>query len=220
MTDDSPFPSAARAVLVLSAVAVLAACGRGEKQASPAAPAPVEPPPAAVAVDSAPPAPAGQTFADAVEAAKTTATSGKAAAAVDLQYDVLAKPAPGQPFEVELAFVPRLPADALDVEVTSIPGITIVNGGTAKFEDVVPATRYTTRVMVSAESSGLYYLGVVARMITQVQTEARAFSVPVVVGTAPPAAKPRPAVDATGQPIISMPAEETAEKPEATKRPE
>jgi hypothetical protein len=220
MKDDSRIPGAARAALLLSAVAALAACGRGEKQASPAPAPAAESTPAAAGTGAEPPVPADQNFADAVEDAKATATSGKAAAAVDLKYDVLAKPEPGQPFEIELAFVPRLPADALEVEVTPIPGVTIVSGGTARFENVEPATRYTTRVLVRAEASGLYYLGVMARMSTQVQAEARAFSVPVVVGTVPAVAKPEPTVDSTGQAIQSMPAEETTDGPDATKQPE
>ena len=52
--------------------------------------------------------------------------------AVDLKYDVLAKPDVGQPFEIELAFLPRLAADSLEVEVTGIPGLTLVSGGAAQ----------------------------------------------------------------------------------------
>jgi hypothetical protein len=116
--------------------------------------------------------------------------------------------------------VPRLPADALEVEVTAIPGITLVSGGTARFENVVPATRYTSRVQVRADKPGLYYLGVVARMVTQVQTEARAFSVPAVVGNALAVAKPQPDVDATGQAVESMPAVETSRDGDATTQPQ
>jgi len=47
-------------------------------------------------------------------------------------------------------------------------------------------------------------------MSSKVQTEARSFSVPVVVGTAPAAVqKPAPETDAAGQPTESMPAVET-----------
>lgn len=214
MKDHSSFLGAARTMLVLSALAALAACGRGEKQASPAPAPAVESAPATAGTGAESPAPADQNFADAVEDAKATATSGKAAAAVDLKYDVLAKPQPGQPFEIELVLVPRLPADVLEVEVTPIPGVTIVSGGTARFEKVEPATRYTTRVLARVEAAGLYYFGVMARMSTQVQVEARAFSVPVVVGTVPAVAKPEPALDTAGQAIQSMPAEETTDPPD------
>ena len=148
-------------------------------------------------------APAESRMADAV-------ATGKTSAPVDLQYDLLAKPDVGQPFEIELAFLPRLAADTLQVEVSAIPGLTLVNGGGAQFEPVVAGERYTAKVLVNADAAGIYYVNVVARMLTKVQTEARTFSIPVVVGTAPAVQKASPAQDATGQAIQSMPAAETA----------
>lgn len=220
MKVDSRVAGACRMALILSTIAAMAACGRGGKEAERAAGKPEEsPPPAVVEKASSPPA-AEQGYAKAVEDVKATATSGKSAAAVDLEYDVLAKPEPGQPFEVELVFVPRLPADALEVEVTPIPGVVLVSGGSERFENVTPATRYSSRVTVRADQPGLYYLGVVARMVTKVETEARAFSVPAVVGTPPAQAKPQPDADATGQAIQSMPAEEGRKDADAVKQPE
>ena len=118
--------------------------------------------------------------------------TGKTTAPVDLKYDVLAKPNVGQPFEVELAFSPRLPADALEVEVTGIPGLTVVSGGATRFEGVLAGDRHVAKVLVQADAPGIYYANVVAKMITQVQTEARTFSVPVVVGAVPAAQKIEP----------------------------
>jgi hypothetical protein len=43
--------------------------------------------------------------------------TSKSAAPVDLKYDLLAKPDVGQPFEIELTFQTRLPADSLEVEI-------------------------------------------------------------------------------------------------------
>jgi hypothetical protein len=219
MKDDSRITGARRTVLILAAIAAVTGCGR-DKEGERAATSPADAPPAPVQEKKSPPTQAQQTYAKAVEDARATATSGKSTAAVDLEYDVLAKPEPGQPFEIELAFTPRVPADALEVEVTPIPGLTVVSGGTARFENVEPATRYTSRITVSADQPGLYYLGVVARMVSKVQTEARAFSVPAVVGTVPAAAKPQPDVDATGQAVQSMPASETRGDTEATKQPD
>jgi hypothetical protein len=50
-------------------------------------------------------------------------------------------------------------------------------------------------------------------MITQVQSDVRTFSVPVVVGEVAAAEKTAPATDATGQAIESMPASESTTKP-------
>lgn len=214
MTDDPRIRGAAHAAAALSLGVLLAACGRGKEEAAVVPPEPAQQAPVAAAQEPPPADAANSQYANAVPSAKAAATAGKTAAAVDLQYDVLAKPEPGQPFEVELAFVPRLPSDALDVEVTGIPGLTVVNGATARFVDVAAGTRYASRVLARAEAPGLYYLDVVARMVTQVQTEARTFSVPVVVGTVATAQKPAPAADASGQPLEPMPATETVEKQE------
>ena len=136
-------------------------------------------------------------------------STGKTTAPVDLKFDLPAKPDVGQPFVVELAFMPRLPADVLEVEVAGNPGLALVDGGTARFDDVQSGSRHVLEVHARADAAGLYYLSVVARMVNKVQTEARTFSVPVAVGAVPAAQKPTPARDASGQPIQSMPAKES-----------
>lgn len=140
-------------------------------------------------------------LAEAVVDSKTTAP-------VDMKYDVLAKPALGHPFEVELTFETRLPAESLDIELTEAPGLTIVGQKTAKFDAVEGGQAYTTKVLVQGDKSGLYYIGVVAKMSTQVQTEARAFAIPIVIGNPVASQKSNAPVDATGQAIQSMPAQE------------
>jgi len=135
--------------------------------------------------------------------------SGKTSAPVDLKYDLAAKPVAGLPFEIELVFQPRLPADTLEVEVSGMAGLTVAQQGSYKFDKVQQGTPYTQKITVQADADGTYYVSVIARMITQIQTEVRTFSVPVVVGTAPaPVAKPAPQTDASGQAIESMPATE------------
>lgn len=204
--------SASRVVAVVALAGLLAACGRGEdeKAASTEAPAANGAPAAAAA---APPAesPDEQRMATAV-------VTGKTSAPVDLKYDVLAKPSVGQPVEVELVLLPRLAADTLEVEVTGIPGLTVVSGGAVKFDAVAGGDRHVAKVIVQADAPGIYYVNVVARMSTKVQTEVRTFSVPVVVGVVPAAQKAEPQKDAAGEPIQSMPAVESggAETPAKT----
>ncbi len=198
-------------VAVLASVAVAAGCGKDAEQqvadtTGPAAPAAQQTAPP-VAVD-----PAAAAAAEKLKHHATAVESGKSSAPVDLKYDVLAKPSVGQPFEVELAFVPRLPADKLEVEVTGIEGLTIVGDGRFAFESVEAGEVYTAKVLAQADGSGLYYFGVSAQMITPVQTEARAFSIPVVVGEMAASEKAAPEVDATGQPVESMPAQESVEE--------
>lgn len=200
MTATLPIRSSLPAMAAIALALLLSACGGSDERSAkaPAKPTgPTSPAAGAPAVDDA----------DA-KLANAVAT-GKTAAGVDLKYDVPAKPEPGQEFEIELAFLPRLPSDALEVEVTGIPGLEVLTGATHRFENVVPGERYIARVQVRAGSQGLYYVGVAARMVTQVQTDARTFSVPVVVGVPVASQKPAPEKDSAGQAIESLPATES-----------
>lgn len=141
-----------------------------------------------------------------------TAVGGKATAPLDLQYDLTAKPDVGQPVEVSLQFQPRAAADSLELEVSGVPGLDVVDAGTAKFQPVVSGQALQSKVVVQANQAGIYYVNVVARMVTRVQTEVRTFSVPVVVGNPPAVQKPAPARDASGQTIQSMPALEVSDQ--------
>jgi hypothetical protein len=134
--------------------------------------------------------------------------SGKTSAPVDLRYELTTKPAIGQPLEIELAFLPTAPAETLEVVVSGMPGLAVASGQAVKFEKVQAGETYTHKFLVQASGSGTYYVSVIAKMVSQVQTEVRTFSVPVVFGTAPAAQKPAPAKDANGEPIESMPATE------------
>jgi hypothetical protein len=137
---------------------------------------------------------------------------GKAAAAVDLQYNLLARPAAGQPLEIELSFVPRAAADALEIVANGMPGLDVVTGGTASFKNVTAGEHYDAKLLVQPAADGIYYVGITATLSTKVQTDTRAFSVPVVVGTLPASAKPAAATAAdasAAQPVKSSPAVET-----------
>jgi hypothetical protein len=135
--------------------------------------------------------------------------TGKSSAPVDLKYDIAAKPVSGQPFEVELTFLPRASADSLDVEISAVEGLTLVGGGTVKFNAVQAGERYTTKLLLQSGTDGMYYIGVATKMVTKVQTEVRNFSVPIVVGSPAPAEKPTPEKDASGKPVEPMTAVES-----------
>lgn len=195
--------SAARVVAVVALAGLLAACGRGEEEKA----ATTDTPAANGAPVADAPAPPAESPDD--QRMATAVVTGKTSAPVDLKYDVLAKPNVGQPVEIELALLPRLAADTLEVEVTGIPGLTVVSGGAVKFDAVTGGSRHVAKVIVQADAAGIYYVNVVARMSTKVQTEVRTFSVPVVVGAVPAAQKTEPQKDAAGEPIQSMPAAES-----------
>jgi hypothetical protein len=195
---------ASTAAATLLAAALVAACGgggKGKEEPAQAAQAPA----AEAPVAAKPPVvdPAKARLANAV-------VDGKISAPVDMKYDVLTKPAQGQPFEVELVFDPRQAADTLEVEITDAPGLVLVGEKTASFSPVEAGQSYTAKVLVQGDNAGLYYIGVLAKMVTKVQTESRAFAVPVVIGDPAAGQKPTPAAvrDADGQAVKPMKAEE------------
>ena len=138
----------------------------------------------------------------------TAVADSKTSAPIDLLYDMPTKPEVGQPFTVELAVKPRVPADTLDIEIGDSPGITIEGERVARFPNVEAATPYTFKVQARGDTAGLYYITVIAKLATSVQSEGRAFSVPVVVGTPVAQQKPAPQTDASGQAVESLPAKE------------
>jgi hypothetical protein len=196
--------SISRQLVALALACTLAACGGGDEAKNDKR--------AAKASDEAPATAVAKSPEDA-RMANAVAT-GKTSAPVDLKYDLLARPDVGQPFEIELALLPRVSAGALEVEVTGIPGLVVVSGGTARFDGVVTGGRHVAKVTVQADAAGIYYANVVVRMVNQAQTEVRTFSVPVVVGTVAPVQKAEPVTDAAGEAIQPMPATETAGKQE------
>jgi hypothetical protein len=135
--------------------------------------------------------------------------TGKSSAPVDLKYDIAAKPVSGQPFEVELTFLPRASADSLDVEISAVEGLTLVGGGIVKFNAVQAGERYTTKLLLQSGADGMYYIGVATKMVTKIQTEVRNFSVPIVVGSPAAAEKPAPEKDAAGKAVEPMSAVES-----------
>ena len=134
-------------------------------------------------------------------------TTTEAGAELDLQYEVAPRPESGQPFTIELMFVPRLAADSIEAQLSATPGLRITSPVNVRFEGVHAGERYTSQVLAVGDTPGLYYVGVVARMATKVQTDARTFSVPVVVGTPAAADKPAAQSGASDAPAESPSAE-------------
>ncbi|NJD30303.1 MAG: hypothetical protein FIB04_00240 [Gammaproteobacteria bacterium] len=210
----------ALALLLVAALAALAAgCGGGEEKAAKkeSAAAGAEAGKASAAGAGKQAGAAGVAKAEDDGMANAVAM-GKTAAAVDLKYDMSVKPDVGQPFEVELAFIPRVAAEALEVEASGMAGLVLASGSKARFENVVAGERYVAKMLVQVNQPGLYYIGVTAKMVSKVQAEARTFSVPIVVGTVLPAEqKPSPAAAAPGATVKSMQAVETATPAEQKK---
>src|SRR5512137_1685336 len=149
----------ASALSVLASLAV--ACGGGDEKS---------------AADKAAPADAAAKAAKQAAAAKAAEADGlanavavgKTAAAVDLKYNLAARPALGQPFEVELVLLPRVAADALEVQATGMPGLVVAGGAEATFNQVVAGEKYAAKVLLQVSEPGLYYVGVTAKLVNKV----------------------------------------------------
>ena len=64
-------------------------------------------------------------------------TTGEAGAALELQYELAPRPETGQPFTVQLAFVPQVPADSIDAQLSVTPGLRITSAESVRFADVL-----------------------------------------------------------------------------------
>lgn len=177
----------------------IGACGsESEPEATPAAaPAPQQP--------SAAPA---QPVDDPTTRMARAVGDGKPGAAVDLRYDITAKPEVGVPTEVEMAFVPRAGVDALDATITGMEGVTVAGNLKAHFDDVEPGKAYPHTISLLPERTGVYYITVEVTTTLGGAAVGRTYSIPFVVGTPAAQRKADPPKDATGQAIESMKAEE------------
>jgi hypothetical protein len=169
--------------VALAAGFLATACGGGSDDDRKAATRRAD---AAAATDESAPADAAPRTAKATNSGEAHLAAAvadtKTTAPVDVLYDLPAKPEVGEPFALEIVAKPRLPADALDIEIGDSPGIAIEGERATRFMDVAAGQPYRYTVQARGDAAGLYYVTVNAKLSTQVQTESRAFSIPVVIG--------------------------------------
>jgi hypothetical protein len=183
----------AKSLLLFTALAAgIAACG-GKEQGGEAKPKAAAPPAEGAGGAKSP----ADELLDERRPANAVTTT-QAGAELDLQYEVAPRPLTGYPFTIDLMFVPRLAADSIEAQISATPGLRITSAESVRFEGVQAGERYTSQVLAVGDAPGLYYVGIVARMATKVQADARSFSVPVVVGAPPGAEKPPATTDAAG----------------------
>lgn len=184
----------------LMVAVALAMAGCGTDEAAPEAAAPAVSP-AANAANSA----------DPVARMARAVSPGKTGAGVDLRYEILAKPAVGTPFEVEIALVATADAETMDVSISGMPGLTVTNAEVPTITGVTARSVNTHKFTALADQVGVYYVSVAVTTQLAGTTQARTFSIPVLLGEVQAAQKAtvEPEKDATGQAIESMPAQET-----------
>jgi len=182
----------------MATLVLLGACG---SEPEPAAAAPVAPAPTKPTVAAAPKDETAN-FARAVG-------DGKPGAAVNIRYEFSGKPTLGVPTELDVAFIPSAGVDSMEAKLSGMDGITLAGNLIASFSAVEAGKPYRHKISVLPDRTGVFYI--TASVNTQIAGSAlnRTFSIPFVVGQPPVQPKPAPATDDKGEPVKSMPAEES-----------
>lgn len=181
----------------LAGALLLSGCGKEEAAPPPAVKAPAPKP----ILDADDPA---AKMAKAVSTAKT-------GAAVELRYEINAKPTVGVPFDIDLALVSGADTETMTVVIAGMPGLTVADEVVAPLTDVVAGQVYPHKFTALADQPGVYYISVTVTTLRGAITQARTFSIPVLLGDPAAARKPtvEPQKDAKGQAIQTMPAQES-----------
>jgi hypothetical protein len=182
---------------------LITGCGDDATESSAASPPPV--PPAATPAPAPAPAKERPGLARAVSTGKTTA-------GVELYYEIARRPAVGVPVDIELVLDPTVELDRVTATLEGMDGLRI-----ASAESVFQATQlaagdeFRRTVTVVPETAGTYYLSVVVKTDGITGVQARSFAIPLVAGdAAAPAEKASTSqTDASGEPIRSLPAQES-----------
>jgi hypothetical protein len=139
-----------------------------------------------------------------------TPNGGKPGAPVQLKYELQGTPAAGVQLPIAIAIVPQAATPSLRVSFIATDGLALSDDEAAEYSGAVPDGVYRHTLTVTPRADGEYYVGVIVVMSMPNGPEARTFNIPVLVGEAAqlktaPSKSATPPVDATGQPIQSMP---------------
>jgi hypothetical protein len=175
-----------------------------------------EPEPEAVPAPTSASAPKPAAPSAAVQADPTTKMAravgdGKPGAAVEIRYEIAAKPDVGTPTEVQIAFVPNVGVEALEATISGMDGVTIAGNLKPHFENVEAGKPYQHSFSLLPDRAGVYYITVSVTTTMSGASVGRTFSIPFVVGAPEAQQKAAPAKDASGQAVESMKAEESRE---------
>jgi hypothetical protein len=178
-------------VLVLVA---LPGCQRGSstQPAGAAKPAPKAAAPADTGVDPA---------VDATRRMAAGVPVGTSTAPVDVRFDLASVPAPGQPFQLDVAVLLQAPAPLLRIDVAGGAGLTIADpSGTVVLEKVQAGTVQHVPVTAASSAPGTRVFNVKVTLELPSGAESRGFAFPVIVGgSAAPAASPAAAAPAAAK---------------------
>lgn len=149
-------------------------------------------------------------------AARQGDSPGKPVAPIDIDYEVLGEPRPGEPVEIELKLRSNLEGP-VTVQLQPREGLQMGASQAAEVrrETLRPleeASREpaTERVVVIPSAEGRFYLSVLVSVTTAEGEQIRAVSIPVQVGDQPPTLQQNGELRTTdGETVRSLPAKES-----------
>ena len=143
--------------------------------------------------------------------------AGKPEAPIDFSYSLAAKPRIGEEVELQITCSPQRQAEDVEITFSSSEGLDLYAARTTETVDLIQAGETFERtITVVPQTEGLLYVNVHASLFMDGRMQARAISIPVVVGDGSVRQlKPEfpVQVDETGEKIISLPAIESTGKP-------
>ncbi|WP_405242396.1 hypothetical protein [Lentisalinibacter salinarum] len=149
-------------------------------------------------------------------AARQGDSPGKPVAPIDIDYEVLGEPRPGEPVEIELKLRSSLEGP-VTVQLQPREGLQMgasqaaeVRRETLRPLDDASREPATERVVVIPSAEGRFYLSVLVSVATAEGERIRAVSIPVQVGDQPPTLQQNGELRTTeGEAVRSLPAKES-----------
>lgn len=194
-----------KALLAACALA-LAACHRDSSHSLLPPPAPKPRAPVA--------APRGSSAEELTKDMVEAASQGKSQLPVALKFELSQRPTVGQPLEIGLALIPRIPASPAIVEVSALQGLKVAEGST-RFEipSVEAAQVYRHSIMVTPTAEGVLFVNLSVSLTHEQTIDSGKFSLPIIAAAlAAPARNPSPQIQAPQTPAPQSP---TAQNPTA-----
>jgi hypothetical protein len=168
-----------RHLFILAILVLLAtACGRDPESAAAGKPA------------VTPAGTPGASAADVDEATRgmvSGVAAGRAAdAVVDLKFELKERPEIGKPAAIDIALLPKVATDEMNVTYLANEGLTVQNSATpSRFEHVQAGSVYRHQATVVPKVNGVFYLSAIVMVQTDTGEVTRTFSIPVVIGAPP-----------------------------------
>jgi len=128
----------------------------------------------------------------------SAASPAHSADIADLKFNIAARPEPGQPVSIDLAWLPLTETPVASLDLSGSDGLTLPANRTVSFSDVGRAHVYRASVSVTPASEGIYFLNVLVSFRNADFTDTRPFTLPIIVAAPSAAAGPAtPARSAT-----------------------